>query len=230
MHNCRRIESQLVDLIFNDLSAEHKLRLLTEIESCASCTGQYLSFSETLVVFEQTTEACLPPESYWPRYNETLRNRLHAPAQAPIEVKAAHAPFWRRLLAARLPIPVPIAAALVIGLIVSSALALKSASTTQTIATPATPIESVKIVEVPVVQEKIVTRTIYVEKKRTAERSTRQQSSPALARTAEMNNATAIHSNPAEETGFFTRANLKGFQPADEMKIRVIKRNNTDEK
>lgn len=229
MHNCRRIENQFVDLLFDELDAGHKLRLLTEIETCANCLGHYLSLSETLLVLDRTAEASLPPESYWPRYQATLRNRLQAPAQAPTAEEIPPIPFWKRVLATKLSLPAPVAAALVVGLIISSALAFRRTSGTQTITPPVPPIESVKFVEVPIVQERIVTRTIYVERKRAAERGARP-SSPVAARAAEMNDSALADNKHEDEPGFFTRANLKGFQPADDMKLRVIKRNNTNEK
>lgn len=229
MHNCRRIENQFVDLLFDELDAGHKLRLLTEIETCANCLGHYLSLSETLLVFDRTAEASLPPESYWPLYQATLRNRLHAPTQAPTVEKITRVTFWKRVLTTKLSLPAPVAAALVAGLIISSVLAFSRTSGTQTITPPMPSIESVKFVEVPIVQERIVTRTIYVERKRAAERGARP-SSPVAARATEMNDSALADNKHEDEPGFFTRANLKGFQPADDMKLRVIKRNNTNEK
>jgi hypothetical protein len=230
MHNCRKVEKQIVDLLFDGTDAGLKRRLLREIEGCAYCLGQYQSLSDTLLVFERTTKAALPPEGYWPGYNATLRARLSAPVQAIHEEKAVRAPFWQRLFAARLPIPVPVAAALVVGLIVSSALAFRRAPVSQTsLAQSSSSTAPVRVVEVPVAQEKIVTRVVYVEKKQAAERSQRPLL-PAVARTGEISDSIVAGSKPEEETGFFTRANLKGFQPADEMKIRVLKRNNTNDK
>ncbi len=224
MHNCRRIESQMVDLLFDDLDREQRLRLLSEIETCANCMGQYLSCSETLSVCDRTALAATPPESYWPRYNATLRHSLRrAPLPAP--AATARVPFWRRLLTARLPLPVPIAAALVVAFIISSALALRRPPVVQHLAPSQPPVETVRIVEVPVVREKIVTGTVYVEKKRGAERA-ESAPLPAVASATELNNSTVANSKHEDEAGFFTRADLKGFQPADEMKIRVIKRNN----
>jgi hypothetical protein len=230
MHNCRRIESQLVDLLFNDLDKERKFRLLTEIETCASCMSHYLSFSETLVVFDRTAQASLPPESYWSHYNAALHQRLLAPAPRPDAEKIARVPFWKRLLTMKLPVPAPAAAALIIGLIVLAALALKPAPTARAVAPFMPPIETVRTVEVPVVKERIVTRTVYIEKKHTAERGTRPPSSPVAARATEPNDSALADSRHEDEPGFFTRANLKGFQPADDMKLRVIKRNHTNEK
>ena len=232
MHNCRRMESNFVDLLFEDMDVERKRRLLREIDACANCSSQYQSLSDTLFVFERTTEAAQPDENYWPRYNAALNNRLHAPVVAETEKNSSRAFFWHRLWAAKLRIPVPVAAALLIAFVMSSALALMRApgapETNAALPTPTA--SSIRIIEVPVVREKIVTRTVYVEKKRTTPARESQPGMPAIAQTGETNDPALVHSKPEEETGFFTRANLKGFQPADEMKIRVIKRNNTDEK
>lgn len=231
MHNCRRIESQFVDLLFDDIEPERKRRLLREIDLCANCAGQYQSLSDTLFVFERTAEAAEPNENYWPRYNAALHSRLLEPVATESEKSGSRAFFWHRLWAAKLRIPVPVAAALLIAFVMSSAFALMRATSAETnAASPAPPASSVRIIEVPFVQEKIVTRTVYVEKKRTTPARSFQETMAADAQTGETNDPALVHSKPEDETGFFTRANLKGFQPADEMKIRVIKRNNTDEK
>jgi hypothetical protein len=227
MHSCRRTESQFVDLLFDETDAARKQRLLTEIESCPNCLGQYQSLSDSLLIFERTADTATPPEAYWPLYNATLRARLHEPAQATGAEISTRAPFWKRLLTAQLHVPVPVAAALVVGLIISSALALTRAPLPT--AAPPLPVASVKFVEVPVLQERIVTRTVYVERKRPTMRWLRA-AEPVVARAGVVKEVTTTDSQSEEETGFFTRANLKGFQPADEMRIRVIKRNNTDEK
>jgi hypothetical protein len=230
MHNCRKVENQLVELLFEHTDAAAKRRLLTEIEDCANCMGQYQSLSDTLFVYERTTKSALPPENYWPHYHATLRQRLHAPVATPRAGKPLRASFWQRLLTARLPIPVPVAALLVVALVISSALAFKRAPAQQTSPAQSPPsTASVRIVEVPFAQEKIVTRIVYVEKKQAAERASRPLL-PAVARAGEMSDSTVASSKAEEETGFFTRANLKGFQPTDQMKIRVLKRNNTNDK
>jgi hypothetical protein len=231
MHNCRKVEKQLVDLVFDDIDADGKRRLLREIKGCASCSDQYHSLSDTLFVFERTADAALPPESYWPRYNATLRERLLAPVQATVERKPARVSVWQRLLAAKFQVPVPVAAALVVALVISSALALRSkpAGVETTLAPPPSTVESVRLVHVPFVQEKVVTRTVYVEKKRDGERGLRPLL-PMVASAREVLETNISDGEHKEDTGFFTRANLKGFQPADDMKIRVLKRNNTNDK
>lgn len=231
MHNCRRMESQFVDLLFDDVELERKRRLLREIDACANCASQYQSLSDALFVFERTTEAAQPDENYWPRYNAALHNRLLAPVPPVSEKNNSRSFFWRQLWAMQLRIPAPVAAALLIAFVISSAFAFMRGPSAETNAVPeAPPPASVRIIEVPVVREKIVTRTVYVEKKRTTTPRESQAIALAVAQTSETIDSALVHSKPEDETGFFTRANLKGFQPADEMKIRVIKRNNTDEK
>ncbi|MDX6693037.1 MAG: hypothetical protein QOF02_640 [Blastocatellia bacterium] len=228
MHNCRRTESQFADLLFAGMDGERKAHLLTEIEHCPDCLSQYQSLSDTLFIFEGTTAAATPPEHYWPRYNANLRERLLTPEPAANLNKSARASIWKRLLTARLPVPIPVAAALVVCLALTSALAFRQTAVAKTQPAPAPP-SSVKYIEIPVTQEKIVTRIIYVEKKQAKERG-RKQSLPEVAGLNESNDREAAGNKDEDKAGFFTRANLKGFQPADDMKIRVLKRNNTDDK
>jgi hypothetical protein len=231
MHSCRRIESRLVELLFDDVEVEERRRLLAEIEGCASCAGQYGSLSDTLVVVERATAAAaaaLPPESYWPHYNAALRSRLQTPQPVTAGAETKARPhIFQRLLRAELRIPLPVAAALFVCLIISSALAFRPTRVAPSRdAANVSPVESIRVVEVPVIKEKTVTRIVYVEKKRQPSRAL----APLVARAPEMPDLVIARNKPEEETGFFTRANLKGFQPADEMKIRVLKRNDANEK
>lgn len=223
------MEGQFVDLLFDEIDTERQFRLLKEIENCANCLGQYQSLSDTLFIVGRTTSAAPGvPENYWTRYNATLRERLLAPLPETSNEPRARVSIWKRLLTTRLPVPVPVAAAIFIGLILSSALALKRSLPSQTMSAPASA-SSIKVIEVPTVQEKIVTRTIYVERKQSRE-NVQEAMLPESADSGGSNDAVAADSKHKDEAGFFTRANLKGFQPADDMKIRVIKRNNSDEK
>lgn len=230
MHNCRRMEGQFVDLLFDEIDTERQFRLLKEIENCAHCLGQYHSLSDTLFIVGRTTTAATvnAPESYWPRYNASLRERLLAPAPVASIERSVRGSFWKRLLTTRLPVPVPVVAAIAIGLILSSALALKRSPVSQTMSAPAPP-SSVKIIEVPTVQERIVTRTVYVERKQAKERAP-EASLPDVTATSGSGDEAVADDKHKDDAGFFTRANLKGFQPAEDMKIRVLKRNNTDDK
>ena len=101
----------------------------------------------------------------------------------------------------------------------------------------------VRVVEVPVIQERVVTRTVYVEKKeRGAARvvSTRAGAREELAQKDErverdksgagQEQSPEPVQSPETHAGYFTRVDMNDFQPADEMKIRIVKRGGTDEK
>src|SRR5581483_7683750 len=76
MHDCVKISERLVDLVFDELQPEARLRVLAELKSCPSCRAQYQSMTETLRVFDEVAEVALPAESYWAGYEARLRARL----------------------------------------------------------------------------------------------------------------------------------------------------------
>ncbi|HEX8845177.1 MAG TPA: hypothetical protein VF791_11065 [Pyrinomonadaceae bacterium] len=228
MHDCRKIEEGLVDLIFGELEQNERSRLLAEVESCTGCLSEYRAMSGTLVVFDQAAEASLPDESFWPEHHEALRLRLERLAGgAQVERKA---PFWKRIFAMRLPVPVPIAALAVMAFLVVSIFALRpSGVETAPKVTAQEPhvAPAPTIIEVPVIQEKLVTRVVYREKRLAGRTEARRvESSP------QQNELQLNAPNSAKDSGedrLFTQASLAGFQPPDEMRIRLIKRNNSDE-
>ena len=151
-------------------------------------------------------------------------------------------PLWRRALTAQVRVPLPVAACL--GLVLLGSLyALGTRATTrvepsstQAAVAPA----PVRVVEVPVVQERVVTRTVYVEKKergaprvlptQTAEREELARRDDKNERAAE----TAQTQEPAQgreaHAGYFTRVDMNDFQPAGEVKLRIVSRGGVDEK
>ena len=97
-----------------------------------------------------------------PARDALARSRLLADFRASVRP----APLWRRALTTQVRVPLPVAAcaALVLlgSLYVLGARATRSVEpSARTEAQPA----AVRVVEVPVVQERVVTRTVYVEKK-----------------------------------------------------------------
>jgi hypothetical protein len=99
---------------------------------------------------------------------------------------------------------------------------------------------AVRVVEVPVVEERVVTRTVYVEKKERAagrDVSTRNDGREALAARNDKDGRDAAPLQKQEEAegagshaGYFTRVDMNDFQPADEMKIRIVSRGTVNEK
>jgi hypothetical protein len=228
MHDCRKLESSLVDLVFDELGADEKQYLLAELESCVGCLSEYRTMTETLLVFDQSVEASSPDESYWPQHHAALRQRLETYA---LPAKTKRDSLWKRLLTAKLPVPVPVAAVIAIVLLTSSVIALRQSkvevnpTAPQTLsATTTTP----EIIEVPVIREKVVTRTVYVERR--ARGNVRAFPQATI---APRDGYSLMARNSAKESGqgnLFTHVNLTDFQPPDEIKIRIIKRRNTNEK
>jgi hypothetical protein len=229
MHDCRKLENRMVDLVFGELRLDEKRFLLVEIENCADCLDEYRSMMQTLSLFDQSVEASMPVESYWPQHHAALYRRLESFAQP---TKSKRDTLWKRLLMAKLPLPVPVAAALALVLLASSFLALRSLTASETpIAQQSLSVSTAtpRIVEVPVISEKIVTRTVYVDKTgREINNARRQAPTPLPAR--DESALTASNSDKARrQDKLFTRVNLTDFQPPDELKIRIIKRRNSDE-
>jgi hypothetical protein len=153
-------------------------------------------------------------------------------------------PLWRRALAAELRVPLPVAACAALAVIASLfALGARGWTHAAPAVSKAEAAPVLKVVEVPVVQERVVTRTVYDERKgRGAGRvSASQAPTPPQAPTHETTRETLALGAGREEAGgqaagrdsnagYFTRVNMEDFQPADEVKIRVVKRGSTDER
>jgi hypothetical protein len=134
--------------------------------------------------------------------------------------------LWQSLLAARVSVPIPLAACVVVALmLLASALATREPRILLAAPNMPAPIQTLRIVETPG-PERVVTRVVYVAEH---ERRQHQRSAPMLA--AEKR---ARDDAPAPEGGeasnYFTHVNMKEFQPAEEMKLRVIRKGAGDEK
>ncbi|HYY97290.1 MAG TPA: hypothetical protein VE642_01795 [Pyrinomonadaceae bacterium] len=178
------------------------------------------------------------------------------------------APLWRRALSAELRVPLPLAACAALALL-ASLVALAARAQTAPVAATATtanaPAEArasesapaVKVLEVPVERERVVTRVVYVERdapraearqfaaaeqpasarrgfdaaQATATRAALAQSDTNRANAGGVRTAFDPGAQPAgEPTSYFTRVDMADFEPADEMKIRIVKRGKTGEK
>ena len=172
-----------------------------------------------------------------PPQSTTARARLLADFRAGV----APAPLWRRALTSQIRVPLPIAACAALALLLTP-LAFGARtwtkSTSPTAGAEVAPV--VRIVEVPVVQERVVTRTVYVEKKeRGRERGVSSQTDagdslaagPTAARRVDAQAQAATPTTGAgASAGAFTRVDMKDFQPAEEVKFRIVERGSVDEK
>jgi hypothetical protein len=174
-----------------------------------------------------------------PAQDAGARARLLADFRAGVR----RAPLWRRALTARVRVPLPVAACA--GLVLLGSLYVAGTrpaagvepSAAQTQPGPA-PVRVVEV-PVPVVRERVVTQKVYVEKKeRGAPRvvSSRAGGREETARRDDKNEREAVAPQSAEpaqgqeaQAGYFTRVDMNDFQPAGEVKFRIVSRGGTDE-
>jgi hypothetical protein len=160
----------------------------------------------------------------------------HAPAAMDEKIFAAYranfrrAPLWKRLCAAQIRLPVPVAAALAL---LVGALGWLSFGQSSMPGSPPAPLIETKVVEVPVVHEKVVTRTVYVTRPAAAPAVTlaasRAATAPPRAAAVQPAQPVSLSSQVAGDSAY-TSVDLSGFQPVDEIKVTVIKGKNHDEK
>jgi hypothetical protein len=254
MHDCRTAQERLIDLVFKELDEEHSQRLLSEIEACRECQEQHRSISLTLFAFDQATASMLPQENFWSEYHEKLERRLDAAAASHTPGRSA-VPLWKRFVNTSIRVPVPVAAMALLLLAGSSLFALMRPSNTLVREVPHAAAsvaadERTRIVEVPIIQEKLVTRTVYVARnnralKDEASRRVAEPNGAAASVAARVPDATAASTaqnvqnvtltaaaaaRDAQGKMESTHAALAGFKPAGEVKLRIIKGSYQDEK
>jgi hypothetical protein len=169
-------------------------------------------------VIQSTDEAMQlvkPGEDFWPGYQLRLRQRLAAESELPIKSSlnlAAPTPKWRRLFTASVPIPVPLACAVLAFVVFALGFIWQARAARSAPASPAPASVVTRTVEVPVVQERVVTRVVYRD---------RRIASPQLARKPR---------SPQSEESSQAAEGLAGFTPAHDPKLTIIKASYRDEK
>ena len=226
MHNCKETREQLTELLLDgDGRAESVL------DQCEECRAEFEALGATLRMTARARATVMPSEDYWTSYHAQLQGKLeefHAKAQTPRYVKeqreelkpglgfvfaSLRQPLRLCVKTFLLPVPVPLGVAmLAVGLVLALFAIRASRQPAQTPVIVQTP------VEVPVVQEKIVTQVIYRDRWRVSKPSKRVVSGP----TTESTVARSQKPQP-EDT-------LSGFKPTDEVKLTVIKGGSPNEK
>jgi hypothetical protein len=223
MHNCKETREQLTELLLDgDGRAEEGL------DQCRECRAEFEALAATLRMTTRLRETVTPTETYWTGYHAQLRGKLdqfHTKAQRLRPAKAQREELKPGLgftfvslrqplrLCVKLflrPLPVPLGVAvLAIGLV----LALFAFRSTQQ---PQAPVVVHVPVEVPVIQEKVVTQVVYRDRWRVSKPSKRVVSDPTTENT---------FARSQEIPG-----TLSGFKPTDEVKLTVIKGGSPNEK
>lgn len=233
MHNCKLTRSSFIDLALGEIEPARATQLQAELNDCPGCHEEYESLRSTLHVSNQALRSAVPGEEFWPGYRTRLHAKLLASPAQQVE-SAAERPsalatmslssqVWSALktlatTSVRIPVPAVMALLLVFGVFF---FVLRGRQ--QVNVTPSTPVALVKTntVEVPVIQEKVVTRVVYVERKGRRSASASQSDRTGI---PTVPTVAVAGSNPA------TALSLVGFEPTNEVKLTVIKGSYKDEK
>ena len=236
----------MVELALDDVSPAASAQLLAELKDCRECLEEFGTIKSTLRMSGQALQAALPAEEFWRGYHARLQTALDEYNVSGVATERAGYPrsqqqgsrVWlalRSVLTTSVRVPAPVAAALVLVFAASVFFAARSRGATQESLTP-TSIASVaatKIVEVPVIKEKLVTRVVYVETNRRPGNAVNDlnegrandegggdsdRGDPESPLVDARNGLARVRSNSPGAA-----MSLAGFKPMDEVKLTIIK-------
>jgi len=228
MHNCKATRNRLIEQALDEtLSSQGAL--LAELEPCPACREEFASVRSVLRVADQAMQSALHEEGFWSDYHERLRQRLESASASAVSSRSRRPrtetglqTWLRKLATASVPVPVPLAAVLVALFGLSLLFAMNSRRSLSAEPLPGSPSVVTKIVEVPVIQERTITRVVYRERSR---RTARDMALPEK---------TARNASKATDQKNETVANipisLVGFKPTSDPKLTIIKGSYRDEK
>jgi len=237
MHNCKLTRNVLLEYALGEESTSQAREALAGLDRCSSCQAEFAAIRNTLRVSRQALSSAAPADEFWPGYHARLKEKLvqqqemlndqvrvNIPITVPLGLRLLNGVRWFANASVRLPAPVAIAILLVVGFLTYNTLSLSRRANNAT-PTNATPTNIVaqghsRIIEVPIVQERVVTRTVYLERKA-------PRSSSGLPVRADL---TAAENRRGSATLNKTAMSLAGFKPTDEVKLTVIKGSYQDEK
>ena len=229
MHNCKETRELFTELLLDGMDFRSDQAISAELSRCAECRSEFEALSATLRMTSRLSETATPSEDYWPAYHSKLRQRLvnaqtstsRAQAQRhkeklgplfePLRPGAGNS-FLARFFKTSVPVPLPLALVLVVAAALFIPFAIRVARKE---VQPSTTTTIVRVpVEVPVVQEKIITRIVYRDRP------------PVVRATKRATEASRAESTFAKSQRSRTEAmpaSLSGFKPSDEIKFTVIK-------
>ena len=207
MHNCKATTDRITELLLNRPNALPDDLLSKELLRCAECRNEFDVLKETLRITTRVIEKSEPSKSYWNGYHARLKQQLDNATIHHFESRETTRILRFFKSSIRMPVPAGLALLVLfaVGIGWATRVSQKQVVITETISVPVP-------FEVPVVQEKIVTRVLYRDRVRK-----RNESSTA-------NSVVAKTQNEARPTA------LIGFKPLDEVKLTVIKGGSPNEK
>lgn len=247
--NCEKVDELLDAFHDGATSAAVQARIEQHIAGCLSCAAAF----DRLQALRNLLRKDIAP-SLSAAFDQKLMQAFLDKHAAP-----AKCPAWRDwLFAGSISIPKPIFAAALIAValaLITANLIGRGGAVTNDVDTALTAppavssqsspltkaVEQTKIVEVPVIKERVVTKTIYIERENVDANKTSKKSSgfnliQTTAVNKKSNDAPKLAapnlpmSGSIAENGYFTQTDLTNFKPAAESNIRIIKKEKEDEK
>lgn len=248
MHNCKSTRDSLIELALDDMAPVESAQMLAELKDCRNCQEEFATIKSTLRTSGQALQSALPAQDFWPGYHARLQTALAIGLARQHETNSTHAQLspgarvWlalRSLMTTSVRVPAPVAAALVFLFGVSVFFAARSPGAAAPNSLAATSTESVaaptRVVEVPVIKEKLVTRIVYVDTSRRRAGNAANFASDARGQSDGGNGGDGEDDDRApliDATNGVARVrpdthgaamSLAGFKPTDEVKLTIIK-------
>lgn len=210
MHNCKETKEQITELLLDGADCPPDEELSAELRTCTECRDEFEALNATLRITARTLKLSAPAEDYWTTYHAKLRRKLVNLSA----VSEAHGPsLLVRFLGYSIPVPAPVALALIIAGAILVPVGIR-ATRNETAQPP-----SVVRVEIPVIQEKVVTQVVY-----------RNRRSPTRTAKRSNNVVPSGESTIAKSRGKEIPAAFVGFKPSEDVKLTVIKGGSGNEK
>jgi hypothetical protein len=207
MHNCKDVKKNLVEM-----ALQGWMPTPDELADCPHCREELATLRLTSQLADAAMQFAQPGESFWPGYHTRLRERLTNDLRQPEPAPRRSGPAtWLRDFATlSIPVPVPLALTAFALVAFSVFFALHSRTKSSTAAAPVPPAFVDRIVEVPVIQERQVTRVVYRDRRTVVPQSGLSNASQLTA--AKKREAPAP---PVTES-------LDGFKPVHEARLTLI--------
>jgi anti-sigma factor RsiW len=224
MHNCKATRKRLIEEALDQTPSDQRGPLLAELERCPACRAEFASLRSVLRVADQAMESALPAESFWSGYHARLQQSLERDASLASRSRSETGALVlvRNLFTTSVRVPLPVAAILIV--LFGLSIVFATHSRTQPIMEPLARTSSVvtRTVEVPVIQERTVTRVVY--------RNINRPTTRDLARLETTGRSAAKVTDRREETTESAPISLVGFKPTSDPKLTIIKGSYRDEK
>jgi hypothetical protein len=220
MHNCNATKNDLVELALSQ--TDQNQLPPAELENCPGCREELSALRNALRMTEAAIQSSQPAQSFWPGYHERLCQRLELEPQSSngwLPPTRFNLGLWlRRIATTSIPVPIPVLSVFFVFIIFSILFIVhaRQSSGPELVLTP--PSVITKTIEVPVVQEKLVTRVVY-----------RKIQTPPTNMASRQRDGAGATGYPSSEPPVIVQG-LEGFKPANEVKLTIIKGSYQNEK